>query len=458
MSSIFSPEALRKRRTPGDLAGPITLLTPPLRATLAMGFVLVAAGVGWSAMARIPITVNAVGALLPVSTINTIPSRAGGRAIWTFNQAPKDWHQSAFLFSLRPEDFNPEQVVKLTESLLKDSTNISSANSLGEQNNSTQFIEKQKTLLGSQMPKGRLILWIRSNSIEQRLTSALMQWKSAQKSTTERVNNLQIKISGLKKELASRKQINSIMQSTARDAFSTKAILNEQANIDGLKAQILNIENQILVLDQEKMSEYLTLKNILSDAVDKELIFAEEPLYLYQVIPNDSEEVTVGDVVLKVSTDLVGSPSLVPAFVDNTDKGSVSAGMSALVTPAGFNRTKYGGIKGQVASVAPVPSRFEGMEARVGVESIARSIEARMVAPTLLILRLEKSSNQEVVNSGGYRWSTSTDLPFKPREGSKINVKITTRSVTPISMVLPALRKFFGFAPPEPLDSKQTAR
>ena len=56
--SIFSSEALRKRRIPGDLAGPITLLTPPLRATLAMGFVLVAAGVGWSAMARIPITVN----------------------------------------------------------------------------------------------------------------------------------------------------------------------------------------------------------------------------------------------------------------------------------------------------------------------------------------------------------------------------------------------------------------
>ena len=143
--SIFSSEALRKRRIPGDLAGPITLLTPPLRATLAMGFVLVAAGVGWSAMARIPITVNAVGALLPVSTINTIPSRAGGRAIWTFNQASKDWHQSAFLFSLKPEDLSREQVVKLAENLLKDSTNITSANGIDKQNNSTQFVEKKRT-------------------------------------------------------------------------------------------------------------------------------------------------------------------------------------------------------------------------------------------------------------------------------------------------------------------------
>ena len=185
MSSIFSQEALRKRRIPGDLAGPITLLTPPLRATIAMGFVLVAAGVGWSAMARIPITVNAVGALLPVSTINTIPSRAEGKAIWTFNQASRDWHQSAFRFSLRPEEFNAEQVVKLAEDLLNDSDVTPSGEGIDAQNNSTKFVEKQKSLLGTQLPKGRLILWIQSNSIEQHLAVALMQWRSLSSTTKQ---------------------------------------------------------------------------------------------------------------------------------------------------------------------------------------------------------------------------------------------------------------------------------
>ena len=220
--SIFSSEALRKRRIPGDLAGPITLLTPPLRATLAMGFVLVAAGVGWSAMARIPITVNAVGALLPVSTINTIPSRAGGRAIWTFNQASKDWHQSAFLFSLKPEDLSREQVVKLAENLLKDSTNITSANGIDKQNNSTQFVEKKRTFLGSLMPKGRLILWIQSNSVEQRLTSALMKWKSSQKSTAERVINLRREMSDLRNLLASRKKIMQLCKVQQETLFPQK--------------------------------------------------------------------------------------------------------------------------------------------------------------------------------------------------------------------------------------------
>lgn len=457
MSSIFSQEALRKRRIPGDLAGPITLLTPPLRATIAMGFVLVAAGVGWSAMARIPITVNAVGALLPVSTINTIPSRAEGKAIWTFNQASRDWHQSAFRFSLRPEEFTAEQVVKLAEDLLNDSDVTPSGEGIDAQNNSTKFVEKQKSLLGTQLPKGRLILWIQSNSIEQRLTVALMQWRSLQDSTTKKTDNLKIEIKTLKTELVSRNQMLAKMRGIGTDVFSAETLLDEQSNVDSLKAQILNVESQILALDQEKTNGYLNLKNILSDVVDDELIFAEEPLYLYQVIPNDSEEVSAGEIVLKVSPDLVKSPSLVPVFVDNTDKGSVSAGMSALVTPVGFNRTEYGGIKGEVASVAPVPSTVDGMEARVGVTSIARSIQAKMVAPTLVILKLEKSNGQDVVNSGGYQWSTSTDLPFQPREGSKINVEITTRYVSPISLVLPTVKKFFGFSPPESLNSEPTA-
>ena len=408
-------------------------------------------------MARIPITVNAVGALLPVSTINTIPSRAEGKAIWTFNQASRDWHQSAFRFSLRPEEFNAEQVVKLAEDLLNDSDVTASGEGIDAQNNSTEFVEKQKSLLGTQLPKGRLILWIQSNSIEQRLTVALMQWKSLQDSTTKKADNLKTEIKTLKTELVSRNQMLAKMRGIGTDVFSADTLLDEQSNVDSLKAQILNVESQILALDQEKTNGYLNLKNILSDVVDDELIFAEEPLYLYQVIPNDSEEVSAGEIVLKVSPDLVKSPSLVPVFVDNTDKGSVSAGMSALVTPVGFNRTEYGGIKGEVASVAPVPSTVDGMEARVGVTSIARSIEARMVAPTLVILKLEKSTGQDVVNSGGYQWSTSTDLPFQPREGSKINVEITTRYVSPISLVLPTVKKFFGFSPPDSLNSEPTA-
>ena len=100
MSSIFSEEALKKRRIPGDLAGPITLLTPPLKASLFFALGLVAAGVLWSIYARIPITIKAIGVLVPVSTIDSVSSKTNGTAEWIFNQEKKPWHKKVFQFRL----------------------------------------------------------------------------------------------------------------------------------------------------------------------------------------------------------------------------------------------------------------------------------------------------------------------------------------------------------------------
>ena len=70
------------------------------------------------------------------------------------------------------------------------------------------------------------------------------------------------------------------------------------------------------------------------------------------------------------------------------------------------------------------------------------------MAPGLVVLKLLKSDNDSQQNSGGYRWSTTSSLPFEPRAGTKVDVDITTRYVSPISMVLPTLKKFVGLATP----------
>ena len=92
MSSIFSEEALKKRRIPGDLAGPITLLTPPLKASLFLAFGLVAVGILWSIYARVPITIKAIGVLVPVSTIDSVSSKttwpANPPACWPATYPP----------------------------------------------------------------------------------------------------------------------------------------------------------------------------------------------------------------------------------------------------------------------------------------------------------------------------------------------------------------------------------
>ena len=124
MSSIFSEEALKKRRIPGDLAGPITLLTPPLKASLFLAFGLVAVGVLWSIYARVPITTKAIGVLVPVSTIDSVSSKTNGTAEWIFNQKKKPWHKKVFQFKSSPDEFDVNEVISLAKTILHESDNL----------------------------------------------------------------------------------------------------------------------------------------------------------------------------------------------------------------------------------------------------------------------------------------------------------------------------------------------
>ena len=122
--------------------------------------------------------------------------------------------------------------------------------------------------------------------------------------------------------------------------------------------------------------------------------------------------------------------------------------MQALATPVGFNRATYGGIRSEVATVAKIPSTYEDINARVGIRSLSEQIDQRTVAPGLVVLKLLKSDKKTQRNTGGYKWSTTSNLPFEPRAGSKVDVDITTRRVSPISMVIPTFKKFLGLTTP----------
>ena len=69
MTNLFNARALQRRHRVGDRNGPITLLSPPLKATLALGVVIAIGGGLWATLARIPLTVSGIGVLLPVGHI-----------------------------------------------------------------------------------------------------------------------------------------------------------------------------------------------------------------------------------------------------------------------------------------------------------------------------------------------------------------------------------------------------
>jgi hypothetical protein len=187
------------------------------------------------------------------------------------------------------------------------------------------------------------------------------------------------------------------------------------------------------------------------------MIFAGRDVYLSQVIPNDGETVSQGQVVLELSADNLNDITLVPLFLSSKEMAQVFPGMPAIATPAGYKRSEVGGIRAEVVSMAKIPSSKDFVTARIGVESLAQEIMKLEPAPTLAVLKLKYERAKGARNTGGYEWTSRGNLPFPPTPGDRLEVEITTRKVAPIELVLPAMGRFFGWSPPPPPDAEAPA-
>ena len=158
--------------------------------------------------------------------------------------------------------------------------------------------------------------------------------------------------------------------------------------------------------------------------------------------------VNQGDSLLSISEDPLVGAAYVPVFLGNKEMAQVFPGMQVLATPSGFRRAEFGGIVGRVISLEKMPSGEADITARVGSKALTDLILRREPSPTLAVVALQREQGNQYSNRGGYRWSSPSNLPFPPTPGDRLEVEITTRRVHPIQLVLPALRRFLGLAPP----------
>ena len=180
MNPLFNARALQHRQRPGDQNTAITLLNPPLRATLALGLLIAIGGGLWATFARLPLSVQGTGVLLPVSTINTWVSGTNGTAVWMFNQPIAPWHRLAQRFLSRPDQFDDQQVVALSRTIL-DATPASKH---------ARITSQLPAARGQRIAADHLLIWVQSAALHERLSSRLDQLQRVLQDTTAQANNI----------------------------------------------------------------------------------------------------------------------------------------------------------------------------------------------------------------------------------------------------------------------------
>jgi NHLM bacteriocin system secretion protein len=126
-------------------------------------------------------------------------------------------------------------------------------------------------------------------------------------------------------------------------------------------------------------------------------------------------------------------------FVPGEMGKRVVPGMEVRLSPTTAPREEYGMIHGKVVSVSPQPEGQAEIAERLGNPELARQM-ARNGAPFEVRATLELSPD----NPEHYAWTSRRGEEVSLSSGLLLTANVTVRRAPPISLVIPALRRWTG--------------
>lgn len=445
MSKVFDETALARFRKRQASSKSLSLITPPLRNTLILTGILSIGGIIWTVFAKVPIKVKAIGMITPVADTSRMISLETGTVNYYFTQNHPDDHWSSLSWKLENDylSMTKDNIESLSQQILKPSLRNSVDNNV-----ITSTINKPG-FTSQKFSRGHLLAKITSNSERSKVADAYNKYLVEKKIVNEARASLDYQDSLLTGQLNSQRGILNDMDSLASKGWvSRQTILENTAKVDDLKSRIVTNQNDFNTKNAKLTNAYGELVASLHTYIGQTMLFAEQDLYISLLLVSQSSPIKAGEEVLLLSFTQPKLPTLIPIFMENKDATQVYPGMNALATPEGIARSQYGGIKGKVLSKQPVTLSRQELLTITNLEGLTDLITQKIKTPTTGVLKLDRNQNN-TDNRSGYEWSSNGNPPFPVDIGDVVNVDITTRYETPISLVIPWFKRTLGISPPK---------
>lgn len=472
-SNLFRQKALERSASPERLDQLMQVVSPKNWLPLfALGSV-VASGLAWSIVGRIPITVAGQGVLVfPSKTVDFQATTSGqlqdlkikagdfvkkGDVIGTINQADLDKQLQ-------------QQRAKLAE--------------LELQNTDASSLQGQRSTL-----ELRAIAQER-DSLQQRLVEA----QSLSPIIRDKyINSVQFEQKNLQQRLKESRELAPTLQERLdrrkalrkEGAISDDMVLEaQQTYLDSIK-KISDLESQLKSLDLKQVEAEKSYRENLSQINDfraqlktldtKEKTVAEGNFQSSSNRKNQIAEIKRNiahlefqaqgnSKILSNSTGRVLEITSAPGqmLAPGTRLGTIQAqeptsklvavsyfpvaegkklqkGMKVQITPSSIKREQFGGIVGTVTNVSAFPVTKEGVASLVGNPDLAQSLTVQ--GPQIQVfMELDK----DPATHSGYKWSSSTGPQIKMSPGTTTSVRVTVEEQAPITFVFPILKSWSG--------------
>lgn len=221
--------------------------------------------------------------------------------------------------------------------------------------------------------------------------------------------------------------------------------------IERLKGQFADVSNQEHDVDFDLQQKVILQNQRIAEA-QRNLDFLIERYKIQKEInsPYDGEVVEVltdrgvvvgaGTPLFKVKNDEGANQSNLSTvlYIPAENGKKIKSGMEALVAPSTIKPQEYGFIKGRVTYVSDFPVTQQGMLTSVKNDQLAKVFLAS--GPLFEVhVDFEKDSS----SFSGFKWTSAKGPNLLVKEGTSCLGKITIKEERPITIVIPAFKKFF---------------
>lgn len=431
----------------------VRLISSPLRAAIIITLLISTGGLLWACFAKVPIYVNGFGLMILKGNNRRLFSLTEGELHHNFN-ADGVWaserDQELFEISQLGIQKTAAQTAELAEKLLAltDAPNLVGTGSLNT----------------VKIARGSLLSWVDAPAQRAALQDSLDDYRLSEKTlrlTEKELTTIDLalkrKINLLKSEVVTQSEfLETIRQLNARGYASRAKYLLQQSRVDAIRSEVLSLQERRAANQAQLLQSRVAVDSAETELVkalrtysDFSLIFAKHDLFITDVLAPHLSEVQQNDAVLRVSRQALSKlPKNIPGFLSQAAAQQVRPGMKVLATPTGMSQAQYGGMLAKVASVKVLPASLTEIKQSLGSEGEASEISKLIPEAILMTIQLEEDPKSDDTNKKGLKWSSAGRIPYPVREGDLLSLQITTRTVRPISLLVPWLRQFSGTSAP----------
>lgn len=465
--------------TNNELSQPQQIVNPRLRVFGISLFASSAAIILWSILARIPVTSNGIGYILPPGKLTTISAPDSGK-IYLLNRA--DSNELALMIakleminksleslagkqsvstSLQVDPDSAaktslqisklEQMLDLTSKIIMkasapqnelDDEPLVSGNVTNRPMQSVMNLRTQDYCFERGKPIFNIIDIKRTDNV----LSAVQQAKGS-------LFKLKTQLSWIKQYGNSRKAIASAYgtRAQAAEVLVQKQILTQDRYLS-LQGEYLGSLDAISKLVEQSQSQFLSLvdsydfvKNKFSSWNNSSLIRGDQSstCVLQQITPDGTQVNGQDPVAIAAPTAFANfqqAPSSIPFFYKATEDRGIRNGDNVVIYPANVPKSTYGGIPGKVVESGLVLTDKNAALWVTGLSAIQpfsnSNVESTLYYGVISLVNADSPS--------GYKWTTGGGPGFKLLLGTSANVEVTVSKAPPISYLIPFLRDISG--------------